>query len=141
MGATKTKVRNRMKTSTLKALAQLKMHYGKGGPKSCVGKLSRSTSTPFPPGPNVAPLESLDEFDIMVAFDNMTNGVDELEALELGQDQDHDMVDHLREDAFMDKLFDFDMLENPEEPVDVTEFAGPGGAEDGWDLEDIALDL
>jgi hypothetical protein len=104
MSAIKTKSRNRLSPTTLKIMAQIKLHLLQGDPLLAPRKNRRRKN----------PTRDDSEYENMKAYDSFINP-SELDTFEEGifsHDQDVDAPLTSREDAFINTLFDFDLWES-----------------------------
>jgi hypothetical protein len=104
MSAIKTKSRNRLSPTTLKMMAQIKLHLLQGDTLLAPRKIRKQKN----------PTRDDSEYDNMVAYDSFITP-EELDAFEEGISSDDPTVDAAlssREDAFVNTLFDFDLWES-----------------------------
>ncbi|PLW44427.1 hypothetical protein PCASD_04505 [Puccinia coronata f. sp. avenae] len=129
MNAIKTKARNRMSTTTLKMMTQLKLHLLQGDSLLNTRKKRKQKD-----GRN-----STSEYENINTYDAFLTPA-ELEAFENGvYTEEQTALITVRENAFMDTLFDFDKLENPAPEKDIIDLdqIQDNPAETDWSPDEI----
>ena len=129
MSAIKTKSRNQMSTTTLKMIAQIKLHLLQGNPLLHNRKKGKQKDGKG----------STSEYKNMKTYDAFLTPK-ELEAFETGvYTEEETALVTVRENALMATLFDFDKMENPgpeKEIIDIKQVQD-NPAETDWSSEDI----
>jgi hypothetical protein len=138
MNAIKTKSRNRLSPTTLKMIAQVKLHLLQGDPMLSSRNKKRRKN----------PSRNDSEYKNMLAYDTFLTPA-ELESFEQGvfsQDQDSLDVVNSRENAFIETLFNFDLFEsNNQQPTDKNDIIlvdgdeGEPAEELDWNPEDFQV--
>ncbi|EFP89393.2 uncharacterized protein PGTG_15235 [Puccinia graminis f. sp. tritici CRL 75-36-700-3] len=134
MTAMKTKSRNRILPNTLKMMAQIKLHLLQGDPLLAARRKNQRTSL------NSTQEDS--EYENMKAYDSFITPA-ELEVFEDGIFTKNQLTTLTsREDAFMDTIFDFDLIEStPDQPdddvIDIDAIEGNKSDASDWDPEDL----
>ncbi|KAA1090948.1 hypothetical protein PGT21_018819 [Puccinia graminis f. sp. tritici] len=133
MNSIKTKSRNRMNPSSLKMLAQLKLHMLQGTDSILQKRKAPSDNS------NSVFLNS--EYENMLAYDRFQNPSD-LEEFERGNlpIDEQSPVSTSRENAWMETIFDFDLWEKDHQPQDVIVVSDHEQTEDpdcDWDPTDV----
>jgi hypothetical protein len=131
MNAMKTKARNRMSPSTLKMMAQIKLHLLQGD-----RVLAHRNSTK-----KKSPQRNDSEYENMKAYDSFISPGD-LDTFEEGVfTNEQTLVETSRQDAFLETIFDFDLLKTsppqPDNDVIVIQDTENPAAKTNWDPSEL----